>query len=162
MLDDVLGELVGPPGQEPQGGGWGLVTDRARVWEYEGYRPEEEGVRETLCALGNGVFGVRAAVPGEGPGTPHYRGLCAAGCYSRIVLQLEGRTVQCEAVANLPDWLWTRVRPYSDGERNEPWLSVDSYRAPGVPTRTRPAAVTAPALTRPGRAGRKAHLSRDG
>ncbi|MEV5643438.1 glycoside hydrolase family 65 protein [Streptomyces flaveolus] len=96
------------------------------VWEYEGYRPEEEGVRETLCALGNGVFGVRAAVPGEESGGPHYRGAYAAGCYSLTSPSVEGRTVQCEAMANLPDWLWTRLRPLAGDEDDEPWLSVDS------------------------------------
>ncbi|GJF23657.1 glycoside hydrolase family 65 protein [Streptomyces sp. HO565] len=96
------------------------------VWEYEGYRPEEEGVRETLCTLGNGVFGVRAAVPGEESESPHYRGTYAAGCYSHTSHLVEGRTVQCETMTNLPDWLWTRLRPLTAGEDHEPWLSVDS------------------------------------
>ncbi|MFI8949756.1 glycoside hydrolase family 65 protein [Streptomyces sp. NPDC053750] len=102
-----------------------MSRDSEWVWEYEGYRPDEEGVRETLCVLGNGVFGVRAAVPGEGSGAPHYRGSYAAGCYSRSSVRIEGHTVHCEAMANLPDWLWTRLRPCSQDEADEPWLSVD-------------------------------------
>ena len=103
-----------------------MGTNSEWVWEYEGYRPEEEGIRETLCALGNGAFGVRAAVPGEESEGPHYRGTYAAGCYGRTSLSVEGRTVQCEAMANLPDWLWTRLRPLTGDEDDEPWLSVDS------------------------------------
>ncbi|MBQ1101183.1 hypothetical protein KBY55_35365 [Streptomyces sp. b94] len=36
-----------------------------------------------MCTLGNGVFSVRAAVPGLESESPHYRGAYAAGCYSR-------------------------------------------------------------------------------
>ncbi|MFD8199199.1 glycoside hydrolase family 65 protein [Streptomyces sp. NPDC003470] len=96
------------------------------VWEYRGYRADEEGVRETLCALGNGVFGVRAAVPGEGSGAGHYRGTYAAGCYSSTSVRVEGRTVRCEAMVNLPDWLWVRLRPIGENGAEEPWLSVDA------------------------------------
>ena len=35
--------------------GWSLT--------YEGYDPAHEGLRETLCALGNGYFVTRAAAP---------------------------------------------------------------------------------------------------
>ncbi|MEW2294726.1 hypothetical protein ABZ719_18805 [Streptomyces sp. NPDC006743] len=72
------------------------------MWEYEGCRPVEEGVRETVCALGNGGFGVREAVPGEESGADRYRGTCAAGCYSHTSVRVADRAVRCEAMANLP------------------------------------------------------------
>ncbi|MFI2644198.1 hypothetical protein [Streptomyces sp. NPDC018610] len=37
-----------------------------------------------------------------------------------------GPAVRCEAMANLPDWLWTRLRPFRQGCPDEHWLSVDS------------------------------------
>lgn len=59
------------------------------MWEYEGFRPVEAGVRETVCALGNGGFGVREAVPGKSPaliatGAPAQQGATATRpCESR-------------------------------------------------------------------------------
>ena len=35
------------------------------IWSlvYHGYDPDQEGLREALCALGNGVFTTRGACP---------------------------------------------------------------------------------------------------
>lgn len=33
------------------------------VWEYEGYDPDKEKLRESLCALGNGYVVTRGAAP---------------------------------------------------------------------------------------------------
>ena len=36
---------------------------RDRIWEYQGYDPGQEGLREALCTLGNGYFATRGALP---------------------------------------------------------------------------------------------------
>ncbi|MFF7047262.1 hypothetical protein ACFY94_02670 [Streptomyces griseorubiginosus] len=35
------------------------------IWEYDGYDPADEVLRESLCTLGNGYLAVRGALPGE-------------------------------------------------------------------------------------------------
>src|SRR5690606_24497906 len=53
---------------------------------YSGFAPADEGRREALCTLGNGVFATRGAAPEAAAGqTPHYPGTYAAGFYNRLV-----------------------------------------------------------------------------
>ena len=50
---------------------WSLV--------YEGYDPEQEGLRESLCALGNGYFVSRGSAPDSAADGIHYPGSYVAG-----------------------------------------------------------------------------------
>jgi hypothetical protein len=50
---------------KPKLNDWSLV--------YEGYRPEQEGLREALCTLGNGYFATRGAPPTQRPTTSTIR-----------------------------------------------------------------------------------------
>ena len=72
---------------------------------YRGFEPAEEGLREALCALGNGYFVTRAAAPEASAGDVHYPGTYLAGCYDRRVTELQGRPVESEDLVNLPNWL---------------------------------------------------------
>jgi alpha,alpha-trehalase len=91
---------------------WSLV--------FEGYDPDQEGLRETLCALGNGVFTTRGACPEvEADGT-HYPGTYAGGVYNRLTTDVEGRGVENEDLVNLPNWLPLTFRV--DGG---PWFHID-------------------------------------
>jgi trehalose/maltose hydrolase-like predicted phosphorylase len=91
------------------------------TWEYDGYRPEEERLRESLCTLGNGYFATRGALPECTADHVHYPGTYAAGCYNRLTSEVAGRRVENEDMVNLPDWLPLRFRP--DGED---WLTPDT------------------------------------
>ncbi|KRV50512.1 trehalose 6-phosphate phosphorylase [Wenjunlia vitaminophila] len=105
------------------------------TWEYEGYRPEDEGLRESLCTLGNGYFATRGACPEAAPGPHHYPGTYVAGCYNRLVSDVAGRAVENEDLVNLPNWLPLRFRvlPPDDRPAEGPiergadtaWLSPD-------------------------------------
>ncbi|MGC0209031.1 glycoside hydrolase family 65 protein [Streptomyces levis] len=95
------------------------MTDR--IWEYEGYLPTEERLRESLCTLGNGCFATRGALPECAADDVHYPGTYAAGCYNRLVSEVAGRRVENEDLVNLPDWLPLRFR-IPGGE----WLSPDT------------------------------------
>jgi len=78
-------------------GQWSLV--------YEGFDPEQEGLREALCTLGNGYFATRgAAAESEADGV-HYPGTYLAGGYNRLATQMAGRVVENEDLVNLPNWL---------------------------------------------------------
>ncbi|MEV0241501.1 glycosyl hydrolase family 65 protein [Streptomyces sp. NPDC050674] len=100
-------------------GGDSSVTDRS--WEYEGYRPAEERLREALCTLGNGYFATRGTLPECTADDVHYPGTYVAGCYNRLISDVAGRRVENEDLVNLPNWLPLRFR-LGGGE----WLTPDA------------------------------------
>jgi alpha,alpha-trehalase len=87
---------------------------------YEGYDPAKEGLRETLCALGNGYFVTRAAAPDSTADGVHYPGTYLAGGYNRLVTEIGGRAIENEDLVNLPNWLPLLLR-IDDGD----WLRPD-------------------------------------
>ena len=99
-LDAVVGH--GAPGNE-----WRLV--------YEGFDPDQEGLREALCTLGNGYFATRGAAPEARADDVHYPGTYVAGCYNRLVSEIAGRAVDNEDLVNVPNWLPLTFR-IADGE----------------------------------------------
>jgi alpha,alpha-trehalase len=93
--------------------GWSLT--------YEGFLPTEEGLREALCTLGNGVFATRGAAPEAVADEVHYPGTYAAAVYDRLRTEIAGRTVENEDLVNLPNWLVLTFRP-AGGD----WLDLGS------------------------------------
>ena len=93
--------------------GWSLT--------YEGFLPTEEGLREALCTLGNGVFATRGAAPEAVADEVHYPGTYAAGVYDRLRTEIAGRTVENEDLVNAPNWLVLTFRP-AGGD----WLDLGS------------------------------------
>ncbi|WP_255945622.1 glycoside hydrolase family 65 protein [Streptomyces odontomachi] len=98
------------------------------IWEYEGYDPAAERLRESLCTLGNGYFATRGAVPESRAGLVHYPATYVAGCYNRLESTVAGRRVVNEDLVNLPNWLLLRFRPrFADGSTG-PWFTPDARR----------------------------------
>ncbi|EKX64069.1 hypothetical protein STRIP9103_07559 [Streptomyces ipomoeae 91-03] len=95
------------------------------TWEYEGYDPAAERLRESLCTLGNGYFATRGAVPERRAGLVHYPATYAAGVYNRLESTVAGRQVVNEDVVNLPNWLLLRFRLRSAAGTAGPWFSPD-------------------------------------
>ena len=91
---------------------WSLV--------YEGYRSEQEGLREALCTLGNGHFATRGAAPDSAADDIHYPGTYLAGGYNRLVSEVAGRKVENEDLVNMPNWLALTFR-IDDGS----WFKID-------------------------------------
>jgi trehalose/maltose hydrolase-like predicted phosphorylase len=79
-------------------------------WEYEGYRPADERLRESLCTLGNGYFATRGVLPECAADDIHYPGTYVAGIYNRLTSDVAGRRVENEDVVNVPNWLPLRFR----------------------------------------------------
>ncbi len=77
--------------------GWSLV--------YEGFDPDQEALREAICALGNGRYASRGAAPEHDADGIHYPGTYAAGCYNRLTSEVADRKVQDESIVNMPNWL---------------------------------------------------------
>ncbi|MFJ6212544.1 glycoside hydrolase family 65 protein [Streptomyces sp. NPDC092296] len=95
-----------------------------RTWEYQGWDPERERLREALCTLGNGRFATRGAAPEADAGPVHYPGTYAAGVYNRLTSTVAGRQVENEDLVNLPDWLPLRYRlPDPGGGPPTDWLT---------------------------------------
>ena len=76
---------------------WSLV--------FEGFDPEQEGLREALCTLGNGYFATRGAAEESHADDIHYPGTYFAGCYNRLETTIAGRTITNEDLVNCPNWL---------------------------------------------------------
>ena len=89
--------------------GWELV--------YEGVDPAHEGVRETLCTLGNGYFATRGAAAEASADGVHYPGTYIAGCYDRLGTEIDGRVLEHEDLVNAPNWL-----PLTFRRPDGPWL----------------------------------------
>ncbi|KUO19301.1 glycoside hydrolase family 65 protein [Streptomyces dysideae] len=97
------------------------------TWEYEGYDPGAERLRESLCTLGNGYFATRGAVPECRAGLVHCPGTYAAGCYDRLESTVAGRQVVNEDLVNLPNWLLLRFRLRRAEGAWGPWFSPDTH-----------------------------------
>jgi trehalose/maltose hydrolase-like predicted phosphorylase len=83
-------------------------TERpANVWTlaYEGFDPARQGLREALCALGNGYFVTRGALPEAKADDVNYPGTYVAGLYNRLTSKVADRQVENEDLVNLPNWL---------------------------------------------------------
>ncbi|MEV6020198.1 MULTISPECIES: glycosyl hydrolase family 65 protein [unclassified Streptomyces] len=80
------------------------------TWEWTGYDPSGERLREALCTLGNGYFATRGALPECRAGLVHCPGTYVAGCYDRLESTVAGRQVVNEDLVNVPNWLVLRFR----------------------------------------------------
>ncbi len=100
------------------------------VWKlvYEGFDPEHEPLRETLCTLGNGYFATRGAGEETAADDTHYPGTYLAGGYSRLESTVAGRTVTNEDLVNFPNWLPLNFRPDTGDWLNLQAVELFNYR----------------------------------
>ena len=94
------------------------MTD-AWILRYQGFDPEQEGLREALCALGNGYFCTRGAAVEADAGDVHYPGTYLAGGYNRLESEVSGRIIENEDLVNMPNWLCLTFRTQDD-----PWFTL--------------------------------------
>ena len=78
-----------------------------RPWElaYREWNPDEQALREALCALGNGKIVTRGAFEESSAGEVHYPGTYLAGGYNRLESEVSGRILTNEDLVNWPNWL---------------------------------------------------------
>jgi trehalose/maltose hydrolase-like predicted phosphorylase len=86
---------------------------------YDGFDPSEEGLREALCTLGNGLLATRGAAPEARADGVHYPGTYRAGVFNRLRDEVDGVEISNESVVNLPNWLVLGFR-VDDG----PWFAL--------------------------------------
>ena len=124
-LDDVSPEAVAEGRLEQRKAAaerWRRQRERpTSAWSlfYEGFDPERQGLREALCALGNGFFVTRGALPEARADDVNYPGTYVAGLYNRRQTKISGRVVENEELVNLPNWL-----PLSFRVADGPWFDV--------------------------------------
>jgi HAD superfamily hydrolase (TIGR01509 family) len=66
---------------------------------------EQEGVRESLFSLGNGVVATRAARSYVHDDGHHYPGCYLAGVFDRLIGNVEAGRIDEDAIVNAPNWL---------------------------------------------------------
>ncbi|HEU4897290.1 MAG TPA: HAD-IA family hydrolase [Actinomycetota bacterium] len=93
------------------------------VWTlvYDGFDPARRGLREALCAVGNGYFVTRGALPEAEADDVNYPGTYVAGLYNRATTPIAGREVENEDLVNVPNWLSLAFRVAGG-----PWFDVES------------------------------------
>jgi trehalose/maltose hydrolase-like predicted phosphorylase/beta-phosphoglucomutase-like phosphatase (HAD superfamily) len=89
-----------------------LTQQPPSVWTlvYDSFDPARQGLREALCALGNGYMVTRGALPESGADGVNYPGTYVAGLYDRAQTEVAGRMVENEDLVNVPNWLPLRFR----------------------------------------------------
>lgn len=93
------------------------------VLVYEGLDRKQEGLREALCALGNGHFATRGAAEEQHANAISYPGTYIAGGYNQLESEVAGRTVINEDLVNMPSWLWLTFRT-PDGDWLDLWKTA--------------------------------------
>lgn len=78
--------------------------------KHDNFDPEQEGLREALCTLGNGYFATRGAAPESADDDVHYPGTYLAGGYNRLKTEIADRVIENEDLVNLPNWLVLEFR----------------------------------------------------
>ena len=77
---------------------------------YHEFLPEEEKLRETLTAVGNGYFGTRGCILFERSSDTHYPGTYMAGIYNKLPSTVHGRDIYNDDFVNCPNWLLTEIK----------------------------------------------------
>ncbi len=91
---------------------WGGGSRGDSPWNltYTSFEPWQEGLRESLCTLGNGYMATRGAASEARAEGPHYPGTYLAGVYNRLTTDVDGLTVEDEHMVNAPDWTMLQYR----------------------------------------------------
>jgi alpha,alpha-trehalase len=97
----------------------GEISRNPWVMTYEEFIPEQEGLRESLCTLGNGYFATRGAVPESSADGTHYPGTYLAGCFNRLKTEIHGQVLENESMVNVPNWLPLCLK-FDDGH----WFNI--------------------------------------
>jgi beta-phosphoglucomutase family hydrolase len=100
----------------------------AWVLAYDEFDPAREGMREALCALGNGYFATRGAAAWARADGERYPGTYLAGGYNRLQTELAGRVVENEDLVNFPNWLALGLRLDDETWFDERRVRILTYR----------------------------------
>ncbi|MDZ7704694.1 MAG: trehalose-phosphatase [Trueperaceae bacterium] len=94
-----------------------------RPWQlvYTRWNPDQQALREALCALGNGHIVTRGAFEESAADGTHYPGTYVAGGYNRLESEVSGRVIENEDLVNWPNWL-----PLTFRAEGGDWFDLDT------------------------------------
>ncbi len=90
---------------------------------YEGWKPDEQKLREAICTLGNGYIATRGAAEEYKNNNFNYPGTYLAGGYNRAKTEVSGKTIENEDFVNFPNWLLLTFKP-EEGQ----WLDLEKFK----------------------------------
>ena len=107
-----------------------VAGDPPSTWSlvFEDFNPAREGIRESLCTLGNGYFATRGAPAWGKADDVHYPGTYLGGGYNRIRTDIAGRVVENEDLVNFPNWLALGLRIADQDWFDERAVTILAYR----------------------------------
>jgi trehalose/maltose hydrolase-like predicted phosphorylase len=102
-----------------------MAKRETRNWEliYTDWNPQEQPLREALCALGNGYIVTRGAFEEVSIGGIHYPGTYLAGGYNRLETEIDEHVLESESLVNWSNWLPLSFRP-EDGD----WFDLNNVK----------------------------------
>ncbi len=103
-------------GTGPLSDGWHLT--------YQLVRDGEEGVRETLCTLGNGYLASRGTRLESRDDGHYYPGTYLAGLYNRLTSTIGSASVEHESIVNAPNFLPLTISANGGPFLGEPGTAV--------------------------------------
>jgi beta-phosphoglucomutase family hydrolase len=118
--DVVVTDLGQVKVAEEPSSAWSLV--------FEDFDPVREGIRESLCTLGNGYFATRGAAVGAVADETHYPGTYLGCGYNRLRTEIAGQVVESESLVNFPNWLALGVRVDGADWFDARTVTILSYR----------------------------------
>ncbi|MCC5782548.1 family 65 glycosyl hydrolase [Kocuria sp. CCUG 69068] len=121
LVVDDLTDLDIPVATAPGDSDWAGGCGGGSPWNltYADLDPPREGMRESLCTLGNGYMAVRGAASESRADGTHYPGTYLAGVYNRLRSEAAGLVLEHEDLVNAPNWLLVQYR-VQDGYWFEP------------------------------------------
>lgn len=103
--------------------------NNSSLWKitYHRYKPSQEGLRESLCTLGNGYLGTRGAAYESAASRINYPGTYIAGLYNKLKTNILGRAIYNDDLVNCPNWLFLTFK-LEGGEWITPLnCKIDNY-----------------------------------
>ena len=99
-----------------------MTGRETRDWEliYTDWNPQQQPLREALCALGNGYIVTRGAFEEVAAGGAHYPGTYLAGGYNRRETEIADHMLENESLINWSNWLPLSFRP-----EGSDWFNLD-------------------------------------
>ena len=95
---------------------------------YEGFDPEQEGLREALTSTANGYFCMRGCAEWEDADDIHYPGTYAHGVYDRRTTVLGIQPLPNEDLVNLPNGIVLKLRIQGEEPFDLDGVQLLSYR----------------------------------
>lgn len=100
--------------------GWNLT--------YNAFDPEDEKLRETLTAVGNGYLGTRGSYEGEHASDVHYPGTYIAGVYNKPSTIVGGKRIYNNDFVNCPNWTLIEFAIGESGYLSPLKMNILSYQ----------------------------------